>query len=456
MVEAASGFAARRALNSSACQGPWCRLCEGGVLKKDFTSRGPAIRRPRSALIAAMIGLSVVLCGSRLAIAGEESFEAFRDALWPEAQQAGVSRATFEAAFNGLKPDYSIPDLDLPGRDKTGSKGQAEFTRPPSEYLNKTNMAKLADQAKPYLARHKAEFEKIEREIGVDRYSLLAFWARETALGQYKLPHDAIRVLATLAYKGRRKELFRVELIAALGMLEGGVARSKMRSSWAGAVGLTQFMPSEFETYARDIDGDGVRNIFTSVPDALGSTAAQLAGKGWVKGQTWGYEVRIPPTASCALEGPDQERPIREWAKLGFVRAAGRTWTEAQMDLPAYLMSPAGAYGPSFLVLENFKVIRRYNTSDLYAIFVGHVADLIAGAGDFEAPWASTVLQRTHVVEEIQSRLKALGYDVDKIDGKIGSNTRMNVGKYQVQSQIKVDCWPTEAVLAHMKSVATR
>ena len=227
-----------------------------------------------------------------------------------------------------------------------------------------------------------------------------------------------------------------------------------MRSSWAGAVGLTQFMPTEYQPYARDIDGDGAKDIFNSVPDALGSTAAQLSGKGWVKGQTWGYEVRVPPAGSCAMEGPLQERPLGEWAKLGFQRVNGRAWSEDQLGLTAYLMSPAGAYGPSFLVLENYKTIRRYNTSDLYAVFVGHLADRIAGSGDFATPWAGVAPQRTKVVEGIQSHLKTLGYDVDKIDGKIGSNTRMNIGKYQVANKLTIDCWPTDAVLAHMKSLA--
>jgi hypothetical protein len=156
------------------------------------------------------------------------------------------------------------------------------------------------------------------------------------------------------------------------------------------------------------------------------------------------------------MEGPLQERPIHEWAKLGFKRTGNRPWTEAQLPLSAYMMSPAGAYGPSFLVLENYKTIRRYNTSDLYAVFVGHLSDRIAGGGDFATPWAGVAPQKTRVVEDIQNHLKALGYEVDKIDGKIGSNTRMNIGSYQLKNKLKIDCWPTDAVLAHMKAAAQR
>ena len=162
--------------------------------------------------------------------------------------------------------------------------------------------------------------------------------------------------------------------------------------------------------------------------------------------------MRIPPTADCAYEGPLQARPISDWVKLGFVRTGNRRWTPAQLTAEAYLMSPAGAYGPSFLVLENYKVIRKYNTSDLYAVFVGHLADRIAGGGDFETPWGGVAAQKTATIEEIQQRLKALGYEVDKIDGKIGSNTRKNVGAYQRQTKLKVDCWPSDGVLAHMRS----
>ena len=400
-------------------------------------------------LAAALLGFAALP-----ARAADAAFQKFLESLRPEAEAAGVSSATFDAAISGLEPDFSLPDLDLPGRDKTGSKGQAEFTRPPSEYLDKAYMARLAQDAKPYLAKHAKEFQIIEDRIGVDRYSLLAFWARETALGTYKLPYDAIRVLATQAYVGRRKDVFRAELIAAFGMLEDGVPRAKMRSSWAGAVGLTQFMPTEWKPYAQDIDGDGVKDIFNSAPDALGSTAAQLAGKGWVRGQHWGYEVVIPPAASCAMEGPLQERPLADWVKLGFKRADGKAWSASDLKSTVYLMSPAGAHGPAFLVFENYKVIRRYNTSDLYAVFVGHLADMIEGGGDFRASWAGAQPQKTAVVEEIQNRLKVLGYDVDKIDGKIGSNTRMNIGKYEQANKLPTDCWPSEAVLTHMRQLA--
>jgi lytic murein transglycosylase len=411
-------------------------------------ARPDAFRRTaacRFALAALLAGLwAPVACA-------DAKLDAWLAALWPDAQAAGVSRATFDAGLKGFSPILTLPDLDVPGRPSNDARGQAEFTRAPSEYLDRTYLTRLAAQGKELAAKYKPALEKIESDLGVDRYSVLAIWGRETAYGNHKDPYDAVTALATEAYLGRRKDLFRTELIAALKMLEVGVPRSLMRSSWAGAMGLTQFMPTEYFKHAHDLDGDGKTDIWGSVPDALASAASQLKGKGWVAGETWGYEVRLGAGADCAYEGPTQERPISEWAKLGIVRANGRPWADRELALSAYLMSPAGGYGPSFLVLENYKVIRRYNTSDLYAVFIGNLADRIAGGGDFKTPWGGTGPQKTSNIEEIQERLRTLGYDVEKIDGKVGSNTRKVIGLYERASKLKVDCWPSDAVLDHIR-----
>lgn len=409
--------------------------------------------RRMTKLVAACLGAAVLL-GSPTARA--EEFAKWLQGTWPDAQKAGVSRSTFDTATRGLTPDLSLPDLALPGREKTSAAGQAEFTKPPQDYLNRDYLARLAGTGRGLAAKHAVTLERIEKAIGVDRYSLLAIWGRETAYGAAKDKLDAIRSLATEAWTGKRAGTFREEFILALKMLQDGVKREDMKSSWAGAMGLTQFLPSEYYKYAVDFDGDGRKDIFHSVPDALASAARQLEGKGWQRMQAWGYEIRIPEGSDCSLEGPTQERPLREWAKLGFKRASGQPWTEAQLGQTAYLMSPAGGYGPSFLVTQNFKVIRLYNTSDLYAVFVGHLGDRIAGGGDFVTAWGGAGPQRTHIVAEIQERLKALGAEVEKIDGKIGSNTRKVIGSYQRSKGLKVDCWPSEALLTHLRGVASR
>jgi lytic murein transglycosylase len=375
--------------------------------------------------------------------------------LWPEAEAAGVSRATFDAAFQGVVPDLALPDLVLPGQTPSDVKGQAEFTATPAQYLNVTHLARLAEQGKAILVKHRDALEKIERELGVPRQIVVAIWGRESAFGSPQTQHYAIRVLATQAWLGRRKEMFRNELMHALKLLQDGVrTRETMTSSWAGAMGLTQFMPSEYYTLAYDLDGDGRKDIWGSVPDALASAANQLRGKGWVPGQTWGFEVRLPAGTSCLLEGPPHARNVSEWVKLGVVRARNQAFPAEALDQQAFILTPGGANGPAFLALENFMVIKRYNMSDLYALFVGNLADRIGGGGNFEAPWGAVRQLSSRGIEEIQKRLQARGYEISKVDGKAGMNTRALIGAYQQASGIKIDCWPSEALLASLRSSA--
>ncbi|MDX2289939.1 MAG: lytic murein transglycosylase [Hyphomicrobiaceae bacterium] len=418
-----------------------------------------ARRSPRAAFLvplavaAALIAIAMPLLAPQSACA-RPGFAAFLETLWPDARDRfGVSRPTFDAAFAGLQPDLSLPDLEIPGQAQREVR-QAEFTREPRDYLDADRLARLAETGKSLVSRYAEALARIEAKHGVDRYSVLAIFGRETAFGSYQPPHDAIRVLATQAWTGRRTELFRDELLHALKLLEMGVPRARMKASWAGAMGLTQFMPSEFFSHASLDSGKGFADLFTSVPDALESAARQLAGKGWVRGQTWGYEVVIPPSSDCAEEGPPGARTIAEWASLGFKRAGARAFPADVLAAKAYLMSPAGAHGPSFLALENFQVIRRYNTSDLYATFVGNLADRIAGGGPFVTPFKSIGPQKTAIIRGTQEALQAKGYPIDIVDGFIGSNTRRQVGLYQRASGLPVDCWPSERTLAHLRAAA--
>jgi lytic murein transglycosylase len=385
---------------------------------------------------------------------GPGDFRQFIAELWPEAEAKGVSRRTFDAAFEGVKLDLTAPDLVLPGKTPSEVKGQAEFTRTPAQYLKAIYLIRLADRGKALLVKHRQALEKIERQLGVPGPVVLAIWGRETAFGAPNhSPHYAVEALATQAFLGRRKELFRNELIWALKLLEDGVrTRETLTGSWAGAMGLPQFMPSEYYTLAYDLDGDGRKDIWGSVPDALASAANQLRAEGWVTGQPWGFEVRLPAALTCDLEGPPNARTVREWAKLGVVRAKGRAFPDHALDAQAFILAPGGAYGPTFLALENFMVIKRYNMSDLYALFVGDLADRIAGAGTFETPWGEVRQLSARGIEELQTRLQEQGYAVSKIDGKAGMNTRALLGAYQKANGLKVDCWPSEALLSQMRS----
>ncbi len=235
-------------------------------------------------------------------------------------------------------------------------------------------------------------------------------------------------------------------------MLQDGIlTRENMTSSWAGAMGLTQFMPSEYYTLAYDLDGDGRKDIWGSVPDALASAANQLRGQGWVAGPVLGLRGAAAGRTTCLLEGPPHARKLSDWVKLGVVRARNRPFPAEALDQEAFILTPGGAHGPAFLALENFMVIKRYNMSDLYALFVGNLADRIGGGGDFHAPWGAVRQLSARGIEEIQRRLGERGYAVSKIDGKAGMNTRALIGAYQKQSGLEVDCWPTEALLAGLR-----
>ncbi|HSR81456.1 MAG TPA: lytic murein transglycosylase [Hyphomicrobiaceae bacterium] len=393
-----------------------------------------------------------MLTGDVARAQGANAFRQFLEGIWPEAQAAGVSRATFDAALHGVEPDLALPDLVLPGKGNV--KGQAEFTKTPAQYLSASYLANLSAEGKSLATRHEPWLGKIEKELGVQRQFVLAIWGRETAFGSHRSNYYIIKALATQAYLGRRKDMFRSELIYALKMLQEGVrTRDTLTGSWAGAMGLTQFMPSEFYTLAYDLDGDGRADIWSSVPDALGSAANQLRAKGWVPNQSWGYEVRLPKDVSCLKEGPDNARSVAEWMRLGVVSIAGAFPTQA-LDQQAFILTPAGAYGPAFLALENFLVIKRYNMSDLYALFVGNLGDRIAGGGAFVTPWADVQQLSATGIEGIQEKLQTLGYAVAKIDGKAGMNTRALIGAYQKANGLKVDCWPTEALLTHVRAKA--
>jgi lytic murein transglycosylase len=382
--------------------------------------------------------------------AADAAFQQWLAAQWPAAQQLGVSRATFDAATRGLEPDLSLPDLAIPGRTEKQPQ-QPEFVQTPSQYLREASFDRLATRGRQLAAQYHDTLARIEKEFGVPGNVVLAIWARETDYGGYELPLDAIRTLATQAYTGNRKDFFLNEFLHALKMLQDGVPRTDMRSSWGGALGLTQFLPSEFFKYAVDFDGDGRADIWRSVPDALASAAKQLAGKGWRPGEPWAIEVRAPANADCSIGVPEVTKPIGEWLKRGFVPVYGRKLSAAELSHDASLLQPEGSYGPSFLTPKNYFVLKDYNFSDLYVLFVGHLSERIAGGRPFETPWSKNAQLKTTEVETMQRRLTALGLYRDKVDGKAGMLTRAALGAYQKKNGLKVDCWPTAAVLDHMR-----
>lgn len=406
----------------------------------------------REHAIAAMLAVAIAFNASP-ACAADAAFAQFIASAWPEAQAAGVSRETFDRETRGLDPDYKLPDLILPGRPATGAPSQAEFVQVPADYVRERTIARLASDGQRLMQKHRAALDAIEKQFGVPATIVLAIWGRETDYGRYALPHDTLRVVATQAFVGRRKDQYRGEFILALKLLgEGVVTRKAFRSSWAGATGLTQFLPSEYYKHGVDLDGDGRVDIWHSVPDALASAAKQLVNKGWQGGLRWAYEVRAPANVDCTTGVPEVQRPIGEWLRAGFVPVRGQKLSAAEQAQPASLLQPEGIYGPSFLTTRNYFVIKEYNFSDLYVLFIGHLSDRMTNPQPFATPWSASTQLRTTSVEAMQKHLTRIGLYKDKIDGKAGMLTRAALGAYQKSAGIKVDCWPSEAVLQSMSA----
>lgn len=376
----------------------------------------------------------------------------FRDWLartvWPDAEKQGVSRATFERSLPTLGLDWDLPELMPPGRvAPSDDQRQAEF-RSPGLYFVEAQLASLAKDGRELLRRWGSALDGIERRYGVPREIVVAIWGRESHFGRVKAQHPALRVLATQAFMGRRRALYYPELLAALVILEEDhVAGETLLSSWAGAMGQPQLLPSKFLRYAVDGDGDGGRDIWRSVPDSLASIANYLREHGWKPEVGWGFETSLPQGVSCTLEGPGQGRSVQEWRRLGLTPVGGQATPEWSGDTTAFLVMPAGGLGPAFLVSENFYVLKRYNESDLYALFIGNLADRMGGAPGFAGRWQPVDPLRRGDIQAMQERLKGQGYDVGKVDGLIGFATRTAVGQWQIRNRRAETCFPDKALV---------
>lgn len=373
------------------------------------------------------------------------------ETVWPQAAARGISRATFETHLGSVAPLWDLPDLVLPGAPPPQIQRQAEFGSP-AAYFRPGLVEAAIEGGRREARRQAVALAEAERRTGVPGPILLAIWGRESAHGTAPLPHDAFAVLATRGLFDRRAALFAEELLAALQLAEAGLLPPEgLRSSWAGALGQPQFLPSSVLAHATDGDGDGRADIWASAPDTLASIATYLARAGWIAGRGWGFEVTVPPSVSCALEGPDRARPLADWTGMGIVPVAGAV-PDGDRTADLALLMPAGRHGPAFLVTSNFYVLKAYNSSDLYALFVGHVADRIAhGGGPFLAPWTAPAgLTRGEVVA-IQEGLIARGHDTGGADGLAGFRTRRAIGAWQEAGGQRPTCWPEAGMAAALR-----
>ncbi|MGB3901403.1 MAG: lytic murein transglycosylase [Mesorhizobium sp.] len=385
----------------------------------------------------------------------DDQFQAWlqRD-LWPQAQAEGISKKTFEAAFAGIRPNLKLPDLVLPGeKPKTPKKQhQAEFGSPGNYFAEKTIGAVTAG-GRARLAANAKTLAAIEKRYGIPGPVVLAIWGRETGYGAAKLSYDAFEVLGTKAFMATRKDMFRTELLAALRIVDKGlVSRAAMKSSWAGALGQPQFMPTSFLKHAVDFDGDGHPDIWNSTPDVLASIASYLADYGWVEGRDWGFEVSVPASVSCSLEGPDQGKIIAQWAGLGIARVGGKPFPAGELRDEGFLLMPAGREGPAFIVTPNFYVLKEYNMSDLYALFIGHAGDRIAnGDKRFSVGWGDVGTLYRSDIAAMQRGLQKLGYDIGSADGLPGFKTRRSIGLWQQKNGRAATCFPDAGLVKALR-----
>ncbi|GJE57865.1 lytic murein transglycosylase [Methylobacterium sp. WL9] len=398
---------------------------------------GGESRWHRRAILVSVVGLAASVGNRRALAAADPDFRAFLDALRPDAQARGISQTTFDAAFR----DVTAPDPDVIGRTKK----QSEFSRPVWEYLVGAISPGRLDRGRAHAARLAETLAKIEKNYGVPRWVMLAFWGIESDFGTSPGTLPVVRALASLAYARHRGDIFRAEILAALEILErGDITPDRMKGSWAGAMGQVQFLPSVFLTYAVDFDGDGHRDIWGSQADSLASIGHYLKEIGWNPAYSWGYEVRLPPDFDLSRYKGD----FSDFGRRGVKRTDGKAWPA---NGTGSLFLPGGLGGPVFLITDNFEVIRVYNTSDSYALAVGHLADRLSGAPALAAPWPSGAARLDNAgLKSLQEGLAAGGFYSGEFDGRAGPKLREAVRQYQIRAGLPADGYAGPALLAHV------
>ncbi|WP_368184807.1 lytic murein transglycosylase [Aestuariibius sp. HNIBRBA575] len=354
----------------------------------------------------------------------------------------GISARTFDQAFRGI--DYNS---DVIERDRN----QSEFVKPIWEYLDTAVSDSRIRNGRQALRQNRRLLDQIEARYGVDKEIVVAVWGLESAYGAVRGDTHIIEALATLAYDGRRGSFFESQLIAALKILQNGdTTPANMRGSWAGAMGHTQFIPTSYLAYAVDWTGDGRRDIWDDDPaDALASTAAYLSRFGWVPNQPWGVEVQLPDGFDYTLANRSNRRMPSQWAQIGITGMDGRPVPDHGT---ASILLPAGSDGVAMMIFKNFSVIERYNTADAYVIGVGHLADRIGGADDFQSGWprGDRGLRSAERIE-LQQLLTNAGFSTQGVDGKIGPNTINAIRRYQQANGLTPDGYASLRLLERLR-----
>ncbi len=369
----------------------------------------------------------------------EAGFRKWVNDFRPRALSSGITPATYDRAMAIARYNPEVIRLD---------RKQSEFSKPVWLYLDGAVSDVRVATGRQMLARHGGTLAAIEGTYGVPREIVLAVWGMESNFGSNRGKMQIIPSLATLAFDGRRSAMFQDQLIAALKIIQAGDTDPQhMLGSWAGAMGHTQFMPTSYLSYAVDFTGDGRRDIWSDDPtDSLASTAAYLARNGWVRGQAWGTEVELPQGFSAVGKGT--RRSSAQWAAAGVQRKGGGSLPNGSGSI----IRPAGANGPAFLILDNFRSILRYNNSDNYALGVAYLGEAIAGRQGITGAWPRSDRPLSQAERmEIQRLLNARGFYRDEIDGKMGSGTMEAISAYQRAIGVAPDGYPTSILLGQLR-----
>jgi peptidoglycan lytic transglycosylase B len=396
---------------------------------------------PKSLILRAGSAALLVLAYPAASLAQSKCVEG----LWPSAKSAGISRATFDRAFKDFTIDPEVIEL---------ANYQPEYVKPIGEYLDRAVSDKRVEVGKQKLAEYQALLGALENRYGVDRTIIVAIWGVESNYGVQPGEKNVIRSLASLICSNTKAKFARSQINSALKILQrGDVSYEAMNGSWAGAMGHTQFIPTTYSSYAVDHDGDGKRDIWGNIPDALASTASYLKVSNWRAGETWGYEVTLPKGFNPKKVSESTLRSLGEWQKAGIVRVNGEPFS--RLTDKASLFAPEGTRGPAFLVLNNFRSILRYNVAKSYALAVGHLSDRLKGYGRFVHPWPT---DETHLSleqrMELQKHLIALGLLEGEPDGVVGRGTLEAIKTYQRSKKLGVDGYPSLTLLNMLRSEA--
>jgi lytic murein transglycosylase len=357
-----------------------------------------------------------------------------------EAISQGISQQAIAAAAPYLTYDQRIVNID---------RGQRVFTQTFLEFSDRMAAAYRIQRGAALIKTYAPVFAKIDTQFGVPAPVIVSFWALESDFGANMGNYRTLSALASLAYDCRRADRFRAQLFDALRLIQRGDLRpSDMVGSWAGELGQTQMMPSEYYQYAVDYDGDGARNLLRSAPDVLASTANYLVGLGWRRGEPWLSEVRVPATLPWQQADLDTKLPRAKWAAYGVTLADGRPLPAD--DLPASLLLPMGRFGPAFLAYDNFRVYLQWNNALVYSTTAAYLATRIAGAPPLHRGNAPPPLAFADV-KALQASLVRAGYDVGAIDGFLGLKTRQAVKAMQVKYNLPADSYPTAELLARLR-----